>query len=78
MKTQQEHIFLFRLATIFLKYFLLFVSGLAITYVISSSFGLSNVTIMLLPLIGQLFERLAIVLLCLFAAAMIIESLVHK
>ncbi|MBW4563557.1 MAG: hypothetical protein KME32_20915 [Mojavia pulchra JT2-VF2] len=78
MKTEQQNNFLFRFASRFLKYLLLFGAGLAIACVMSMSLGLSKIAMMLLPLIGEWFGRLAIILLCLFAAAMIIESVVKK
>ncbi|QIR38056.1 hypothetical protein HCG51_15980 [Tolypothrix sp. PCC 7910] len=78
MKIQQQNNFLFRLASRILKYLLLFTSGLAIACVMSMSLGASHITIMLLPMIGQWLGRLALLLLCLFAAAMILESVVQK
>jgi hypothetical protein len=78
MNNQQENNFLFRIAAKFLKYFLLFTSGLAIACVMSMSFGGATLAMSLLFLIGEWFWRLALILLCLFAAAMIIESLVKK
>lgn len=78
MKTQHENNFLFRIATKFLKYFLLFASGLAIACVMSMSFGGSKLVMMLLPLVTEWLGRLALILLCLFAAAIITESVVKK
>ncbi|BAY13558.1 hypothetical protein [Calothrix sp. NIES-2098] len=78
MKTQENNNFLFRLASRILKYLLLFISGLAIALVMSTSFGASHLIMMLLPLIGQWLGRLALILLGLFAAAMIVESVVQK
>ncbi|BAY19977.1 hypothetical protein NIES21_58470 (plasmid) [Anabaenopsis circularis NIES-21] len=80
MNTQQENKnnFLFRLASRFLKYLLLFIFGLAITFVLSSIVGLGGVAQMLLPVITSLLARLTIFLICLFAAAMISESLLKK
>jgi Na+-driven multidrug efflux pump len=80
MKTQQENKnnILFRLASRFLKYLLLFVFGLAIAFVISNIVGLGGVTQMLLPVIADLLSRLAVLLICLFAAAIILESLLKK
>jgi hypothetical protein len=78
MKSQHENNFLFRIASQFLKYLLLFACGLAIACVMSLGFGGSNLAIMLLPLVTEWLGRLALVLLCLFAAAIIIESVVKK
>jgi Na+-driven multidrug efflux pump len=80
MKTQQENKnnILFRLASRFLKYLLLFVFGLAIAFVLSSIVGLGNVTQMLLPVIADLLSKLTVLLICLFAAAIILESLLKK
>lgn len=80
MNTQQENKnnFLFRLASRFLQYLLLFVFGLAITFVLSNIVGLGGVAQKLLPVIAGLLSRLTILLICLFAAAMIIESLLKK
>jgi hypothetical protein len=80
MKNQQENKnnFLFRLASRFLEYLLLFVFGFAITLVLSSIVGLGGATQMLLPVIADLLAKLTIILICLFAAAIIIESLLQK
>lgn len=78
MKTQDENNFLFRLATRFLKYFLLFASGLAIACMMSMSFGGTKLAMMLLPLVIEWLGRLALILVGLFGAAIIIESVVKK
>jgi hypothetical protein len=80
MKNQQENKnnFLFRLASRFLGYLLLFVFGMAITFVLASIVGLGGATQILLPVIADLLAKLTIILICLFAAAIIIESLLQK
>ncbi len=74
MNTNQ-HSPLFQFASKFLKYFLLTLVGFAIAYVMSTSIGALNIAVMLLPIVGYWVCRLAILLLCLIATAIIFESL---
>ncbi|MBR8837879.1 MAG: hypothetical protein DSM106950_28710 [Stigonema ocellatum SAG 48.90 = DSM 106950] len=73
--TKNHHSPLFRLASGFLKYFLLALVGLAIAWVLSMTFGGSYFVVMLLPLVEDWILRLAIILLCLMVTAIIFESL---
>ncbi|NMG06140.1 hypothetical protein [Brasilonema sp. UFV-L1] len=66
---------LIRLVSRLLKYFLLMLFGFAVAYVMSVSFGASHIVVMLLPIVGDLYWRLGILLLCLMAIAIIFESL---
>jgi hypothetical protein len=65
---------LFRLASKFLKYFLLALFGFAIAYILSVSFNALPMVAGLLLIIGEWFWRLGIALFCLMAIAMVIES----
>ncbi|MBW4633509.1 MAG: hypothetical protein KME30_16915 [Iphinoe sp. HA4291-MV1] len=58
-----------------LKYFLIVIFGFAIAYMMSISFGVLHLAAMLLPLVGSWFWRVGILLLCLLALAVILESL---
>lgn len=73
--TTNEYSPLFRLAFKLLKYFLLLMFGFAIAYVISIIFGVSYIDSMLLAIVVNGFLRVGIVLLCLIAVVMILESL---
>ena len=72
--TTNEYSRLFRLAFKFLKYFLLGLVGFAIAYVMSISFSALNLAVMLLPLIVGWVLRLGIILFCLIAVTIIVES----
>ncbi|NWF61409.1 MAG: hypothetical protein HXY43_19700 [Fischerella sp.] len=65
---------LFRLACVFLKYFLLALVGLAIAYVLSSPFGGIGIAAMLFPYVVDLVMRFGIVLFCVIATTIIFES----
>lgn len=71
----KQHGALSRLASKLLKYFLLTMLGFALAYVISISFGALSIAATLLPIVGGWFIRLGILLLCLMASAIILESL---
>lgn len=73
--TTNQYSPLFRLAFKLLKYFLLVMFGFAIAYVISMIFGMLPIAAMILPIVVNGFLRVGIVLLCLIALVMIIESL---
>jgi len=66
---------LMRIVFRFLKYFLLILVGFAIAYLISASFGALHIAAPLLPILGDWFLRLGILLLCLMATAIIFESI---
>ena len=73
--TTNQYSRLFKLTVKFLKYFLLGIFGFAIAYILSICFGALHLVIMLLPLIGDCFVKLGIILLCLITITMIVESL---
>ncbi|NJR75665.1 MAG: hypothetical protein HC773_22700 [Scytonema sp. CRU_2_7] len=49
--------------------------GFAIAYIMSLCFGILHIAVMLLPLVGSWFWRVGVLLLCLLAMAVIVESL---
>jgi hypothetical protein len=73
--TTNEYSPLFRLASKFLKYFLLLVFGFAIAYMMSMCLGVLPLATSLLPLVVGLFARAGVLLMCLFALVVILESL---
>lgn len=73
MKTNHDSR-LFQFAFNFLKYFLLALIGFAIAYVISACFGALNIAAMLLPIVIDFVGRLGIILFCVIAITIIIES----
>ncbi|KAB8332779.1 hypothetical protein SD80_018880 [Scytonema tolypothrichoides VB-61278] len=73
--TTNQYSPLFRLAFKLLKYFLLVMFGFAIAYVMSMIFGMLPIAAMVLPIVVNWFLRVGIVLLCLIALVMVIESL---
>ena len=77
MKTNftDDHNLLFKLGSKALKYFLLALVGFAIAYVISTSLGGSYIATSVLFLVGYWVLRLGIILFCLIATAIILESL---
>ncbi|NWF62565.1 MAG: hypothetical protein HXY43_25850 [Fischerella sp.] len=73
--TNNEHNLLFRVVSKSLKYFLLALVGFAIAYVVSIILGGQYIVIPLLPLVRDLILRLGIILFCLMATAIVVESL---
>lgn len=66
---------LFNWACKILKYFMLALLGFAIAYVISHVLGVGLIMQLLLsPILWTLISRVAVVIFCLFAIAMIYES----
>lgn len=74
MKKPNQDSRLFKLACRFLKYFLLALFGLAIAYVVSITFGVVNIAV-ILPLVFDWVGRLGLILFCLIAITVIFESL---
>jgi hypothetical protein len=73
--TTNRHSFLFRLTSKLIKYFLLALFGLAITYVLSAIFGGSDIAINLLTFVlYQVVFRCGIILVCLILTTVIFES----
>ncbi|GAA6621989.1 hypothetical protein NUACC26_078110 [Scytonema sp. NUACC26] len=70
-----RHSRLLDLASIFLKYFFLFLFGFAIAYVLSLSFGAANIAFFLLRFALGSVWRLALLLFCLIATTVIVESI---
>ncbi|WP_017747251.1 hypothetical protein [Scytonema hofmannii] len=70
-----RHSRLFNLASRFLKYFFLFLFGFAIAYVLSLTFGAASFAIFLLRFVIASVWRLGLLLLCLIATTVIIESI---
>lgn len=70
-----RHSRLFNLASRFLKYFFLFLFGFAIAYVLSLTFGAANIAILLLRFVIASVWRLGLLLFCLIATTVILESL---
>ncbi len=58
-----------------LKFFVLGIAGLAIAITLSTVFGASGITIALLPLIWNIFWRVALSVFCLTSLAVVWESL---
>ncbi|NJM71651.1 MAG: hypothetical protein HC862_16385 [Scytonema sp. RU_4_4] len=73
--TTDDHSRFFRYASKCLKYFLIVIFGFAIAYIMSLCFGILHIAVMLLPLVGSWFWRVGVLLLCLLAMAVIVESL---
>ncbi|MBD2465337.1 hypothetical protein H6G89_30460 [Oscillatoria sp. FACHB-1407] len=66
---------LFRFTCKILKYYLLIVFGFTIACLISSLMGAEAVAIALLPVAGQVFLRIAGLLICLLFITVVFESL---
>jgi hypothetical protein len=75
MTTTNQDTLLFRLASKFLKYFLLVLFGFAIAYVLSSSLGMSHILPIIAYLLQHFFVPLGIILLCLITTVVFLESL---
>jgi hypothetical protein len=72
--TTNQYTPLMRLASKILKYFLLVMLGFAIAYILSTAFNALPIAKILLPFVLFCFQKLGIILLCLLAAAVILES----
>jgi hypothetical protein len=72
--TTNQYTPLMRLASKILKYFLLIILGFAIAYILSTAFNALPIAKILLPFVLFCFQKLGIILLCLLAAAVILES----
>ncbi len=73
--TENEHNLLLRVVFKSLKYFLLALIGFGFVSLVSMTFGGIQIMNPLLPFVGGLVLRLGIILLCLIATAIIVESL---
>lgn len=72
--TTNQYTLLMRLVSKILKYFLLVMLGFAIAYILSTAFNALPIAKILLPFVVFGFKKLGIILLCLLAAAVILES----
>lgn len=72
---QNHHSRLFKLTTQFIKFFLLAIFGFGIVCILSMSFGVLSIVAGLLPLLGDLFYKFGILLLCLIIITAVLESL---
>ena len=70
-----SHSQLFRLACKAAKYFFVGLLGVCITSLIAATFGVSHLFVMLLPCLWSWCLRFGITIGCLFATAVIAESL---
>jgi len=68
---------LFKLTCRVLKYFLLFLVGISVTYLLAAILGALHLVLPILPFVGDLILRLALFTLGLLATAVIFESLRH-
>ncbi|NJN58462.1 MAG: hypothetical protein HC879_13660 [Leptolyngbyaceae cyanobacterium SL_5_9] len=75
MMQANDYSWLFKLTCRVLKYFLLFLVGIAAAYLLAAVFGALHLALPMLPFIGDLVLRLALSILGLMATAVIFESL---
>lgn len=73
--TTNQYSRLFRLASKFIRYFFLLLFGVSIAYVMSTILGVSHISTMLLPFVIDGLLKIGIILLCLIAVVVILESL---
>jgi ABC-type multidrug transport system permease subunit len=66
---------LFEIVSKCLKYFLLALAGFAIAYVLAISFGAVQMTLIVVPFVIPIFLRLGLILLCLIATTVVLESI---
>lgn len=74
-KVRSRFTWLFRLASRFLKYYVLGLFGFLVVCLIAAIFGVYSFIQPLMPLLGELLWRLAALALCLLAISIVIESL---
>jgi hypothetical protein len=74
MHHPRQHGYLFRFASKVLKYFLLGLFGLGITCLLSAVLGAFPLVEILISLLGWWLVRITIVVVCLMATAVVIES----
>jgi uncharacterized membrane protein len=77
MMQANDYSWLFKLTCRVLKYFLLFLVGISVTYLLATVLGALHLVLPILPFIGDLILRLALFILGLIATAVIFESLRH-
>lgn len=66
---------LFKFACKTLKYYLLIVFGFTVACLISSLLGAVQTVLLILPIAGAIFWRVAGLMVCLFAVTVVVESL---
>lgn len=72
---KSPHNRLFHLACKAAKYFFVGLLGVAVTGLITATFGIFHIFVLLLPWLWSWLLRLGITIGCLFATAVIVESL---
>jgi hypothetical protein len=72
-----EHSDFFRFTCLLLKHFGYGLLGFGIAIVLFGTFGFGHIAALILTLIGPWLARSAIVLGCMFVAAVVVESLRH-
>lgn len=72
--TTNQYTPLMRLVSKTLKYFLLIILGFAIAYILSTAFNALPIAQIVMPFVITGFKKVGIILLCLLASAVILES----
>ena len=72
--TTNQYTPLMRLVSKTLKYFLLVILGFAIAYILSTAFNALPIAQIVMPFVITGFQKVGIILLCLLASAVILES----
>jgi hypothetical protein len=75
MHNPHQHGWLFRFASKVLKYFLLSLFGLGVACLLSLALGLSPLVEILITFFMQEVVRITIVIVCLMATAVLVESI---
>ncbi len=75
MHNPRQHGYLFRLASKVLKYFLLGLFGLGIACLLSVVLGAFPLVEILISLLGRWLVRVTVIVVCLMATAVVIESI---
>jgi hypothetical protein len=71
----RQHGYLFRFASKVLKYFLMGLFGLGITCLLSAVLGAFPLVEILISLLGRWLVRITVVVVCLMAMAVVVESI---
>ena len=72
--TTNQYTPLMRLVSKTLKYLLLVILGFAIAYILSTAFNALPIAQIVMPFVITGFQKVGIILLCLLASAVILES----
>ncbi|MEM7553848.1 MAG: hypothetical protein AAF378_07070 [Cyanobacteria bacterium P01_A01_bin.84] len=73
--TSNKYSLLFQLTFRAIKYFFLALIGFAIAFILAIGLGKAGIAISIFPLVFEIIYRMGIILLCLIAITMLIESL---